>query len=187
MIPHENLVFDRSVYERPKIRKCAPVDVYPCVDLAFQFDIKIIQQLFLVLEIEEQGARSNARALGDLRRCRAKSDPGNLLHRRQEDCTAFFRTSGSCHSMDKPTVVRACESRQWPFLFHGSRGPKSASQNTTNKLEREIDSIRRGSRSLLKQNARQKPFRFAVIHSLILQEHCGLVSFSRSGSNYQAR
>src|SRR6266576_2832913 len=69
----------RAALRTPLVRE---VSIYPGVDLALQLDIKLVQQFFLVREVGEECARSNARAPGDLRRRRAEPDVGNLVHRR---------------------------------------------------------------------------------------------------------
>ncbi len=85
----------RATLQAPPVRE---VSVYPCVDLALQLEIKLVQQLFLGREGGEECARGNTRTPGDLRRRRAEPDLGNLVHRRLQDCAAFLRTSDSCHS-----------------------------------------------------------------------------------------
>ena len=76
------------------------VSVYPGVDLNLQFEIDLVQQLFLVSEVGEKRPRGNARALGDIRRRRTQSDLGDLVNRRLKDCSAFLRTSYSCHAQE---------------------------------------------------------------------------------------
>src|SRR6266567_8328011 len=49
----------RAALRTPFVRE---VSIYPGVDLALQLDIKLVQQFFLVREVGEECARSNARA-----------------------------------------------------------------------------------------------------------------------------
>src|SRR6266480_360669 len=99
----------RAALRTPLVRE---VSIYPGVDLALQLDIKLVQQFFLVREVGEECARSNARAPGDLRRRRAEPDVGNLVHRRLRDCARFSGLLTRAIPMDESTVVRRLESRQ---------------------------------------------------------------------------
>lgn len=45
------------------------------VDCVFQFEIKLVQQLFLVREVGEERARGNTRTPADLRRRRGRARP----------------------------------------------------------------------------------------------------------------
>ena len=65
----------RAALQTPVVRE---VGIHPYVDLAFQLDVKLVQQFFLVREVGEECARSNACALGDLRGRRAEPDLGNF-------------------------------------------------------------------------------------------------------------
>ena len=82
------------------------------VDVCFEVEVELVEEVFFIGEVEEEGAGGDARALRDFGGGSAQADFGDLGDGCVEDCASLFRAAKAGHCLSVLHCERVdCEER----------------------------------------------------------------------------